>query len=575
MVLETIFIELSLIIIIAVAVSAVMRLLRQPLIIGYIITGILVGASFLNLVDSSETITIFSKIGITFLLFLVGLNLNPRVIKEVGAVSLITGVGQVLFTSIAGFFIARGLGFELIPALYISLAFTFSSTIIITKLLSDKRDLETLYGKISVGFLIVQDFIAIFVLMGISAFSENAVISEVLSTTLMIGLALIMGLFLIGMYVLPYITKKMAHSQELLLLFAIGWCFAVAAAFSYFNFSMEMGALLAGISLSLSPYRYEISSKMSPLRDFFVVLFFIWLGSQMVLGNVIDQIVPIIIFSVFILLGNPIIVLAIMGMMRYTKRNSFLAGLTVAQISEFSLILIALGVTIGHIPSEILSFATAVGLITIAGSTYFIKYNEKLYHILAQSLSIFERRNLREMPKSFRKNALRDYEIILFGYNRIGFNLLKSFNKSKKKFLVVDYNPTVITDLSARGIPAFYGDAHDTELLDRLNLDKVKLVVSTIPAKHVNLHILQKLSKHNVSFVPTSHSIKDSFDLYKAGAVYVIMPHFLGGAHIANLLSKHNYLPKKLKKEGQDHLKELKERSDEGHEHPNKDSHGR
>lgn len=567
------FVELSLIIILAVFISGIMKLLRQPLIIGYIVTGIIAGPYFLNLITSSETISTFSQIGITFLLFIVGISLNPRVIKEVGLISLVTGVGQVIFTAVIGYFVALMLGFSPLVSIYIAVALTFSSTIIITKILSDKGDIETLYGKISIGFLIVQDLIAVLVLMALSSFSTASSIQGLLTGTILKGVFLLGILLFVSIFVLPRLVKPIARSQEFLLLFSVGWCFAVAGIFYQFNFSMEMGALLAGMALSLSPYRYEISSKMSPLRDFFIVLFFIWLGSQIIFADISNYVLPIVIFSLIILLGNPLIVMAIMGSMRYTKRNSFFAGLTVAQIGEFSLILMAMGASLGHISPEVLSLVTVVSLITLAGSTYFINYNDKLYHVLAGPLSIFERKG-RKKDSMSEIEKKRQYDIILFGYNRIGFNLVRAFRKAKKRFLVVDYNPSTISDLSARGISCLYGDAHDPDFLNSLNLSDVKLAMSTIPDKHINLFILRRLKEARIPFIATSHSIEDSFELYDSGAAYVIMPHFLGGEHVAHLLERHEFDTKKLSGEGKEHIKELNERMMEGHSHPRKDHFG-
>src|SRR3989344_5742291 len=269
------FIVLSLILIIAVAVSGFMRLLKQPLIIGYIITGVIVSRYLINITDSSVSISTFAEIGVALLLFLVGLNLNPKMIKEVGKVSIITGIGQVVFTSIIGFFIARYFGFPVIDSAYIAIALTFSSTIIIMKLLSDKNELETVYGRIAIGFLIVQDLIAIFILMLISQISAGGNFTNIALQTILKGTGLVILVFLAGLYLLPILTKAAAKSQEFLLLFCITWSLAIASLFLYFKFSIEIGALLAGITLSLSPYRYEISSKMKPLRDFFIVMFFV------------------------------------------------------------------------------------------------------------------------------------------------------------------------------------------------------------------------------------------------------------------------------------------------------------
>ncbi|GAG16612.1 unnamed protein product, partial [marine sediment metagenome] len=255
----------------------------------------------------------------------VGLNLNPRIIRDVGKVSLVTGVGQVIFTSLIGFFIGQLLGFSTMTSIYIAIALTFSSTIIIMKLLSDKGDMETLYGRIAIGFLIVQDLIVIIILMIISSIPAGIDFTTLALETVLKGTGLLILLFLISVYIFPRLTKSIAKSQEFLLLFSIGWCFAISSLFYYLNFSIEAGALVAGITLSLSPYHYEISSKMKPLRDFFIILFFILLGSQMVFTNISQYIIPVLIFSAFILIGNPLIVMVLMGLMGYTKRNSFLA----------------------------------------------------------------------------------------------------------------------------------------------------------------------------------------------------------------------------------------------------------
>jgi Kef-type K+ transport system membrane component KefB/Trk K+ transport system NAD-binding subunit len=561
-----IFIELSIIIGITVLVSGIMRLLRQPLIIGYIISGILISPAILNIIQSTETIGTFAQIGITFLLFIVGLSLSPRVIKEVGKVSLITGLGQIIFTSLIGFYIARLLGFTLIVSLYLAIALTFSSTIIIMKLLSDKKDMDKLYGKISVGFLLVQDLVAIIVLMAVSSFSGS--INKMFSIsigTIGLGVLLISVFALVSFFVLPALTSFFAKSQEFLFLFSIGWGLGLAAIFHSICFSMEIGALLAGVALSMSPYHYEISSKMRPLRDFFIILFFILLGSQMVFGSVTKLIVPALIFSLFILIGNPLIVIVLMGMLGYKKKTGFQAGLTVAQISEFSLILIVLGVSVGHLSNEILSLATIVGLVTITGSTYLILYSEKIYPYISGFLSIFERKNVRAD-----KDDNKKFDAILFGYNRIGFDILRSFRKLKRKFMVVDYDPKVIEDLSKEGINCRYGDAEDNEFLDELNLSKVKLVFSTIPEFETNLLLVKKLNHVNKEAVVivTSHNIAEAYELYKEGATYVVMPHFLGGGYASTMINKHKLDKAGFLKEKKKHMGYLKEKRKLGHEHP-------
>lgn len=560
-----IFNEISVIIVIATAVAAIMRLLKQPLIIGHIITGLIVGPYLLNLMQSHAVIDVFAEIGIALLLFIVGLGLNPKLIKEVGAVSLVTGLGQVLFTSLIGFFIARGLGFATIPAVYIAIALTFSSTIIIVKLLSDKQGLQKLYGKIALGFLLVQDIVATFILIGVSAMASGDSLTHIVSTVALQGVALLAIASLISIYILPHLGHFFAKSQEFLFLFSTAWGLGLATLFHVFGFSIEIGALVAGVTLSLSPYHTEISAKMRPLRDFFIVLFFILLGSKMVLGNLAVILVPTIVLSLFILIGNPLIVVILMGLLGYNKRTGFLAGLTVAQISEFSLILIMLAVRLGHVDEIVLSLTTFVGLITIAGSTYLIMYAEKIYPYVAPMLALFER----QQPKR-EKTATQRYDIILFGHNRVGYDFLHAFEKIKKKYLVVDFDPAVIKHLQNKGVACLYGDAEDTELLDELQLEKVKMVVSTIPETETNLLLVKKTKEANPKALPVviAHSIEAAEELYQAGAAYVILPHFLGGYYTAEMIKKHGLRKTSFEKEKKKHQKYLDHRRTLGHDHP-------
>jgi Kef-type K+ transport system membrane component KefB len=555
---ESIFIELSTVIILAVIISGIMRLLKQPLIIGYIITGIIVGPLLLNIVKSTDMVAALSHFGIVFLLFIAGLSLNPRVLKSVGKVSLITGVGQVLFTTFMGFFIAKLLGFSNISSLYIAIALTFSSTIIIVKLLSDKGDLHVLYGRISVGFLIVQDIIAVLILMMISSSTGGFDVMSLNAETILIGVGLLLSIALFGVFALPKLTEIMAKSQELLLLLSIGWLLFLSIAFGYLGFSIEIGALLAGIMLSASPYHYEIKLKMNILRDFFILFFFVLLGSQMVFINVTESLLPIAVFSIFILVGNPLIVMVLMGMMKYTKRNGFLAGLTVAQISEFSLILVALGVKVGHISNEILSVVTATGLITILGSTYMIMHANKLYPRISRYLNVFERRGKKVDEHIYHRG--RHYDIILFGYDDIGISLLKSIKNLGKKFLIIDYDPDKITKLAREGYECRYGDANDTEMLNELDFSRTGMVISTIPDAETNLLLTKKIRNmtKEVIIIIVSHHSGEALKLYESGATYVIMPYFLGGDQASTLIQKHGLDITEFLKEGAMHLHHLK-----------------
>ncbi|MEX0919573.1 MAG: cation:proton antiporter, partial [Candidatus Saccharimonadales bacterium] len=303
-----VFVEISLILVVATLIAALMQLLRQPLIIGHIITGLIVGPTVLDLVHSAETVELFSHMGIALLLFIIGLGLNPRVIKEVGKIAVMTGVGQILFTSTIGFLVAQALGFSAAHSVYIALGLSFSSTIIILKLLSDRKDTHRLYGKIATGFLLVQDIVAVMALVAVTALGQDQSLGEAMTSTLLSGAAFIGGIVLVSIYVLPHLQKFLSRSQEFLFLFAIGWGFGVASLAYAIGFSIEIGALAAGVALASSPYAFEVASKMRPLRDFFIVLFFIILGAELDIMSIGSGLLPATALSILILIGNPIIV---------------------------------------------------------------------------------------------------------------------------------------------------------------------------------------------------------------------------------------------------------------------------
>jgi Kef-type K+ transport system membrane component KefB len=377
------------------------RFLRQPLVVSFIGVGILVGPFGLGLLESIEQIHLLSELGIAVLLFVVGLKLDLTLVKSIGKVATLTGLGQVLFTSVIGYFIGLQLGFAHLTSLYIAIALTFSSTIIIVKLLSDKKEIDSLHGQISIGFLIIQDLVVVLLMITLSAIGTETTDAPGLTILLVVlkGFGLLLFVGLLMKFVLPWLVNKLARTPELLILFAMAWALALSAFGDFLGFSKEVGAFLAGISLASTEYREVLSGRMATLRDFLLLFFFLHLGSTLDLGIIGDQIVPAILFSLFVLIGNPLIVLVIMGIMGYRKRTAFLAGLTVAQISEFSLILAALGMSLGHIDETTMGLITLVGLITIGLSTYLILYSHQIYNVAFASFRYLKRHFLKMILK--------------------------------------------------------------------------------------------------------------------------------------------------------------------------------
>lgn len=565
---ESVFIQLAVILFAAFIVSYIVRAFNQPIIIGYIMAGIIVSPFLIRTGASTDIISIFGDFGISFLLFIVGLHLNPKVIKEIGVSSLLIGIIQIGSTFGITYLIAKSLlGFTNVASLYVGIGIAFSSTIIIMKLLSDKKQLDSLYGKISIGVLIIQDLVAVGVLMFISSVSGGTENALNLGTKGVIsGAIIILALFFVGYFVLPKMMKRIAKSQELLFLFSICWCFVLAALFAYIGFSMEIGSLIAGVILSVSPYATEISSKIRPLRDFFLIIFFIILGLKVQLTNIGTILFNAIILSGIALVLKPFVLMITMRFFGFTKRTNFLVSTTLGQISEFSLILLGLGISFGQITGEIMNTMILTMIFTILFSSYMIIYSSKFYNLMLPLLGLFEKRSIKK-----EKKIDKNYDAILFGYNRIGFSILNSLKRMKRKYLVVDFNPDTITNLKKFDIPCLYGDVYDLELLEDLPLDKIKLAISTIPEVDTNELLIETIRDKNKDcvIILRAHTIEDALRLYEAGANYVLTPHFLGGEYVARMIKHSKTQDEDYSIERKKHVKMLKEILAKGQDHPN------
>jgi Kef-type K+ transport system membrane component KefB len=533
------FFEFAAILFIAAILGLLGNLLKQPLIVSFIAVGILVGPFGLDLIQSIDQIHLLAELGIAILLFAVGLKLDLSLIKTTGKVALFTGMGQVVFTSVVGYFIAIALGFSLIHSLYIAVALTFSSTIIIVKLLSDKKEIDSLHGQISIGFLIVQDMVVILVMIFLSALntqSEDSVFMEVALVVLK-GFGFIAVIGLVMRYLIPRILRYLSTSQELLILFALSWAMLLSAAGDYLGFSKEVGAFLAGVSLASSDYRELISSKMTTLRDFLLFFFFINLGSHLDLAVVTGQFKSSLILSFFVLIGNPIIVLIIMGAMGYRKRTSFLAGLNVAQISEFSLILASLGLALGHIDQHVMGLVTMVGLITIGLSTYMILYSHQIFEKVSFLLNVFERKNPYREARIRRLQKI-SVDAIIFGLGRYGNNIAQSLEEIGKVVMGVDFDPQAVTKWKRKGRFAQQGDADDPDLHELLPLKNAKVIISTISDFEINLYLVKllRLRGYQGRIAVTQHEADNSQKLVDAGADLILYPYVDAAENISHRL---------------------------------------
>jgi len=484
------FYEIAVLILIAAFVGLIGLLLRQPLIVSFIAVGILAGPDVLGLVSRAEYISLLSEMSIAVLLFLVGLKLDLKLVRTLGAVALATGLGQVTFTVVFGMLICIAMGMEWLPSLYVGIALTFSSTIIVVKLLSDKREIDSLHGRIALGFLIVQDIVVVLAMVVLSAIGVGAATDSGSGDILKVlagGVAMIVFIVLFIRYLADPLIGRIARSPELLVVFAVGWAASLGALGDWLGFGMELGGLLAGVSLASTQFRDAISSRLASLRDFLLLFFFVSLGAGLDLSQLGEQTSRALVLSLFVLIGNPLIVLAIMGYMGYKKRTGFLAGLTVAQISEFSLIFMAMGVSIGHVADTYMGLVTLVGLVTIALSTYMFTWSHHLYEWMEPWLRPFERK-IPFREKDIQENeASGTHEFILFGLGRYGRAIGKGLIAHGHSVLGVDFDPEAVTAWQKLGFDGLYGDATDPEFLGHLPLGSAKVMISSVPSVSTGL----------------------------------------------------------------------------------------
>lgn len=536
------FQELTLIILIVSVVSIFIHYIKQPLVIGYIISGIIAGPYVFNIITASSGIELFSKLGIIILLFTIGLNLDPNTMKEVGRDSILGGLLQVVFSSMFGFLLSFYiLHFSFLTSVFIGLALALSSTIIVLKILSDKGQIDKLHGKISVGILLLQDILSAVILIVLSIFRKDTPVVAMGGESMIIVTFIVKIIILIIIYMLlrNFVLKKsvalFASSQETLLLFGLGSGFLMAYIFYGFGFSLEIGALFAGVALASSNFAKEISSRLKPIQDFFIAIFFVFLGAELVVENSQNLILPIIIFSIFVVVVKLMIIFFILNLFGHRTRTSFYVAVSLTQVSEFSLIMLGLVAAQGYVDKNVVSIITIVAMITISISAYFMTYLEDIYFNVR---NLFKRLEIRKNNFKIIKDEAKDLDAVVFGFDRIGHEFVDVFKKLEYKYLVIDINPKYIERAIESGAPAIYGDAEDLGFLEENNILLSKMIVSTIPNFKTNLFLVENYKKRNKEgiIIAIAHDEAKSKALYEAGASYVIMPYHLGAYHAGKML---------------------------------------
>jgi Kef-type K+ transport system membrane component KefB len=518
--------DLGFILIGATVVVLAARLINIPSIVAYILAGLALGPA-LGLVEVSDSVEVISEVGIALLLFIVGLELSLDRIKDVGKVAVVAGLGQVVFTAGGGVGLCLLLGFDLMASVFIATALTFSSTVVVVKLLDQKNELTSVYGRIAVGIFLVQDMVVIIALTFLAGIGGSA---DVNAAEMFMGVAwafLGMGLLLLvafaaSRWILPRIFGWISDSPEALFIWALSWCFLLVWGAEHLELSLEIGAFLAGVSLAQLPYHGDLKRRVHPLMNFFIAVFFVSLGAQMEFGAALEVWWPALVLSLFVLVGNPFIFLWIIARMGYGERTAFLTSVTVAQISEFSFILAAMGLATGVIDQATLSLIGLVGLATIGISSYMILYNHQLYQWLegTRVLRIFgaPKEGL-EVKRREESEEMEDH-IIVVGMNSLGRKVVAFLADAGEQVMAVDTDPEKLEGLPCRTL---LGNAEYLSVLEEAGIRDARLLVSALQIEDVNRLLAYRGRQFEVPSV--IHAFEQSMEKELEG---------LGVAHLLN-----------------------------------------
>jgi Kef-type K+ transport system membrane component KefB len=486
------------------------------------------------------------------LIFTAGIEIKFNKLKEVGGVSTVGGLVQVVVMFFLAFVASTWLGFTGKAPIYIGLVVAFSSTMIVISLLSQKKELNSLHGRIVIGFLLIQDIVAIIALAILSSdLSWN-------SMAIVLVKAVGFGIFALVISRLGNVVfKKAADSREMLLLVSISFLFLFIIGSAITELSIVIGAFFAGLALANSDYKTDIESNIIPLREFFAVIFFVSLGMQLQLISK-GYIILLGVLLVLALVLKPILIMFVVRLFGYKKRTSFLTGNSLAQTSEFSFIIVTLGFALGHLTQELFSTLILLTILTMALTTYFITYEKMFYLWLSWPLNI--------LNKYANKNEELEYDVknknttVLFGCHRMGSIILEKFKNRKKEIIVVDYNPQIIKALIDKKIPCIYSDFIHEEVLERVQIKNAKTIISTVPDYDDNLHLLRKVKEVNKKAIViiVASRISEAEKLYENGADYVILPKVISGERAIRLITKQGRSEiKKLRKEHKKILKDI------------------
>lgn len=540
---NNIFIQLAVILGLSSILGFVTYKFKLPLLIAYLVGGLLIAMIGFFDVRTSAALSFLPEIGIALVLFLVGMELDLREIRSFGKPILIAGVLQVFITSVLGTFIAQSFGFTLVESVYLGIGLSFSSTIVVIKLLLEKKELKSLYGKLSIGILLLEDLLAVVILLGLTSTISMLGTGMTQALPVLAFMGKVLVLFSIALilnhFILGTLFKAVSGSAELLFLTALAWCFIFISLAIFLGFSVVIGAFLAGVALASSPYHFQIQGKVKPMRDFFVALFFVYLGTKVNFAHISQTFLPILIFTTYAVIIKPLIFVLLLGTLGFRKRTMFLTAINLSHVSEFSLIILLVGLNEKLVSQQALTVIASSGVLSLIISSLSISKSSQIYKMVTGLVGFFERENIYHAD-SINTVELEDH-IVIIGAHRVGGEMVKFLKKEKQSLVVLDFNPHQVEILLGEGIQVIYGDMEDPEVLDVLNLSKAKMVISTASDVNDNKALLEALRlRHiNIPVVVRAETIKEAQVLYQKGADLVVIPEVMAGDLLLDTIRDH------------------------------------
>lgn len=541
---NNIFIQLAIILTLSSALGFLTYKFKLPLLIAYLFGGLILASTAVFDTGTSEVLHFFPEIGIAFMLFLVGMELDLREIKTLGRPIFAAALLQIFITTVLGSVIAKSLGFADTEAWYLGIGLAFSSTVVVVKLLLDKKELTSLYGKLSLGILLLEDLLAVVILLFLTVTPSSFGLGyqQLFPTaTLILKIILLFGTgLLLNRFALPKIFKAISESGELLFLTALAWCFVYVSLAIILGFSVLIGAFLAGVSLASSVYHFQIQGKIKPLRDFFVTLFFVYLGTQVNFLEVGRALPLIAAFTIYALVFKPLIFLLTLGIFGFRKHTMFQTAVNLSQISEFSLILLLVGVQKGLVSATALTVIALTGVVSMIISSVMVTHTKKLYKKLSRPVGFFERKNYQHFLEVGKKESLSGH-VVIIGSHRVGGEVVRLLKKEGIPQIVLDFNPHIVQSLLELHIPVVYGDLGDPDVLDALDLQDSRMVISTSPNFDDNRLLLEELKRRkiNIPVILRAETARQAEELYKQGADLTIIPEILAGDYLLQRLKDH------------------------------------